>query len=429
MRRRLGLTVLAVTTMVAVAFAIPLALLVQSTARNRAIASADQEARSMAGVAASVTEPAQLQAILDQVNATSRHDVALVLPDGERLGADIELTAAQRRRAEDGSAFAVEAGGTRRVVTPMRSADGEMSIVLVSTDRAELRRGVTPAWATIGGLGILIVAIGLLLADRLVRSTVRAIEALGSVTRRLRAGEVDARVEVAGPSEVADVGRAVNELADRIDDLVAAEREAVADLSHRLRTPLTAVQLQAEAIEDPQQRAAVTDAVAALAADVDRVIRTARRTRPTRALTPVADLVTVVDRRLAFWRVLARQQARPLGWVRPEADGLWVPVPPEELEAAVDALLTNVFQHTPERSTCVVIVQPAGDGCRLTVEDGGDGIPDAALHRGRSGDGSTGLGLDIVRQTAERAGGRVRLGRSPAGGGRVTVSLPRAAAP
>jgi len=145
--------------------------------------------------------------------------------------------------------------------------------------------------------------------------------------------------------------------------------------------------------------------------------------------TLTLDLVTVVDRRLAFWRVLARQQARPLGWVRPEADGLWVPVPPEELEAAVDALLTNVFQHTPERSTCVVIVQPAGDGCRLTVEDGGDGIPDAALHRGRSGDGSTGLGLDIVRQTAERAGGRVRLGRSPAGGGRVTVSLPRAAAP
>src|SRR5690606_20469092 len=91
-----------------------------------------------------------------------------------------------------------------------------------------------------------------------------------------------------------------------------------------------------------QQRAAVTDAVAALAADVDRVIRTARRTRPTRALTPVADLVTVVDRRLAFWRVLARQQARPLGWVRPEADGLWGPVPPEELEAAADALLTGV---------------------------------------------------------------------------------------
>ena len=62
-----------------------------------------------------------------------------------------------------------------------------------------------------------------------------------------------ARATLGRPEEVAEVGSALNLLADRIDEVIATEREAVADLSHRLRTPLTALRLDADALTDPEE--------------------------------------------------------------------------------------------------------------------------------------------------------------------------------
>src|SRR3546814_21141748 len=77
-----------------------------------------------------------------------------------------------------------------------------------------------------------------------------------------------ARVDISGPPEVADAGRALNDLADQIDSLLADEREAAADPSHRLRTPLTALQLQADSIRSDEDRARLSDAVRGLTQEV-----------------------------------------------------------------------------------------------------------------------------------------------------------------
>ena len=105
------------------------------------------------------------------------------------------------------------------------------------------------------------------------RSVTGPAAGLARTSRALAAGDASARADVAGPPEIADVAEAINLLADRIDELRTTERERVADLSHRLRTPLTALRLDAEARGDP-----------ALIADLDRlenemneVIRAARR--------------------------------------------------------------------------------------------------------------------------------------------------------
>jgi signal transduction histidine kinase len=261
------------------------------------------------------------------------------------------------------------------------------------------------------------------------RTMVGPMQALERVTERLRGGDLHARVEPRGPPEMADVGRAVNQLAERIGDLIAQEREATADLSHQLRTPLTVVQLEADSITDPQERIRVGAAVAGLTDAVSAVITEARRPRAAPAAAPNADLVVVVRRRMAFWTVLAQEQGRQPSVTLPE-DPCLVRLSADDLVAVIDAILTNVFTHTPPAARFAVTVDDRGHLPVLRVDDSGPGFGHGLPRRGRSANGSTGLGLDIVRRSAEHSGGCLRLSRAAAkAGARVEVLFGRASPP
>lgn len=227
---------------------------------------------------------------------------------------------------------------------------------------------------------------------------------------------MDARVEPSGPGEVVAVGEALNELADRIDHMLVAERETAADLSHRLRTPLTALRLEVDGLRSGTARDRVWRAVTEVEAAVDRLIVDARspRVQPSRA-----DLGRIVVDRLAFWAVLAEDQGRELTLDVAAGDHP-VRVAPDELEASVDALVNNVFAHTEEGTAFRVGVEKDDGHHLLIVEDDGVGLPAAVPRRGGS-EHSTGLGLDIVRTTAERSGGSLNVGTSVSGGARVVV--------
>ncbi|HET6662865.1 MAG TPA: ATP-binding protein [Acidimicrobiales bacterium] len=130
--------------------------------------------------------------------------------------------------------------------------------------------------------------------------------------------------------------------------------------------------------------------------------------------------------RAAHWSALADDDGRP--WTLEIEPDLPAPVrlSPREAEAAVDALIGNVFAHTPEGSGYAVALRRHDGTVELTVDDAGAGIadPDAALARGVTRAGSTGLGLDIARRSAEAAGGSLAIERSPLGGARVQLVLP-----
>jgi signal transduction histidine kinase len=132
--------------------------------------------------------------------------------------------------------------------------------------------------------------------------------------------------------------------------------------------------------------------------------------------------------RVGFWSVLAEQQGRTCSF---EATDEPTPVrlPEDHLAAAVDALVGNVFRHTPEGTGFAVSVQRTAQSVLLVIEDGGPGIedPDSALSRGVSKGGSTGLGLDIARTAAHTTRGHLRIQRSELGGARVEVALGLAA--
>jgi signal transduction histidine kinase len=295
-------------------------------------------------------------------------------------------------------------------------------VIEVSVPDAELQRGVVRSWAALTGVAALLVAGSVVVADRMAGSIVRPTRRLASAAAELGAGNLDARVEPDGPAEIADVGTAFNHLAGRVRELLANERELVADLSHRLRTPLTALRLDAEALEDGDGADRVRADADRLEQTVTEIIEEARRPIRTE-LGSRCQPLPLVSARAAFWAALAEDQDR--AWQVDLADrSPDVAVEATDLDAAVDALLGNVFAHTPEGTAVAVRLSADRSTVVITVDDGGPGLPADAATRGTSGAGSTGLGLDIARRTAEAAGGRIVLTTSPLGGARVELRLP-----
>jgi signal transduction histidine kinase len=410
-RRQITLLVAATTSVVLLAFLLPAAALVLRVAEGRALDAAR----------------AQLQLLIPVVGLDERAEVAAGLPvsDGGAvavrwtddswlgevgvLGDDPAPSSAEVREAEDGT----------HLVQPVRRDDGT-AVVEVFVPAAELHAGVTRTWLVLAGLGVVLLLLALLVADRLARSLTRPVTDLATTAHRLGSGDLAARVTPGGPDEVREVGTAMNRLAGRIGELLTAEREAAADLAHRLRTPLTALRLDVEALP-PADRERLLGDVDALSRGVDEVINEARRT-VREGLGAGCDAAAVVGARVRFWSVLAEEERRAVD-VDLAAGPLPVRVAAADLGAAVDALLGNVFAHTPEGTGFRVAVRPrAGGGAEVTVADDGPGLPPSAVDRGSSGGGSTGLGLDIARRTAEGSGGALRVTSSPAGA-EVTLEL------
>ena len=447
MRRRLVALAATTTIMVALAFLIPLAVLVRTLARDRALSAAELEAQSLAPVLALTRDTTALEAAVRATNPGSRGRLTIVLPDGTTVGGPsggdgLDPEDPRERDnlalARQGRAFSAPARGGIQVLVPVALEAGQTAVVRVLVPNSTLERGVAAAWAVEAGLGVTLVASAVFVADRLARTIVRPVDALADAARRLGEGDLSVRISPEGPPEVKQVAVAFNRLGDRVGELLEAERELVADLSHRLRTPLTVLRLDAEGLDNAEEARRLADDVDELERAVTGVIRQARRPVQEDLISSETDAAKVAADRLAFWAPLAEDQERPFEFAstivnvegQPPASTM-VAVSADELEAAVDALLGNVFAHTPEGTAFRVEVRTLSDGgISLAVEDAGAGLSPDFVERGVSGSaGGTGLGLDIARRTAESHGGVFRIGRSAAGGARIALELPTTGPP
>ncbi|WNV88425.1 HAMP domain-containing sensor histidine kinase [Umezawaea sp. Da 62-37] len=419
MRRRVLLLVGATTSLVLIAFLLPLAVLIQNVAEDRAVQAATVRAQSLSALVATTEGEARALSVA-QVDPAA----TVFLADGTSLGVPAERTSLVELAFRGASESGYVQGGLE-IVFAVGGPTGTIAVIRSFVSDARLSEGVGRAWLLLAGLGVVLLGVSLVVADRLARSLVRATISLAAVSHRLARGELDARADPAAPGEVGVVATALNGLAGRISDLLREERETIADLSHRVRTPLMALRLDAEALDRPDDAERIGAGVDAVQRAVTLVIEQARR----RGDDPAgdSDAAEVVRERVAFWLVLAEDTDREVG-VDVPGGPLPVAVPRADLEAGVDALLGNVFAHTPDGTGFRVSLEGLPDGgARLVVADAGPGMDAAAVRRGSSGSGSSGLGLDIVRRTAEASGGGLRVGTSEHGGLLVTVDLgPRA---
>jgi signal transduction histidine kinase len=420
MRRRLTLLVGATTVLVLIAFLVPLALLVRQVAADRALSRANDVVRLIVPL---VLTGDRTQLMLT-VQAQPIPVTVYFQDDGTSIGAAAPFTDAVRLASASRQSFTVASAAGREIVVPVAGAN-TVAVVRTVVPTSTLTAGVTQAQLVLAALGLALVLLGLLVADRLARTLIRPIADLSAVSHRLAGADLSARASPAGPPEVREVAGALNHLAGRIQDLLREESEQVADLSHRLRTPLTALRLEAESLRDPDDAARVTAAADGIERAVTAVIQQARR-RGAERPAGGCDATAVVADRVAFWTVLAEDTDRAVRRDLPVTP-LPVAVPADDLAAALDALLGNVFAHTPDGTDLAVsLAARPGGGATLTVADEGPGFPEShtgALRRGESGSGSTGLGLDIARRAAEFAGGSLHIDSGPAGGARVRLEL------
>ncbi|MGR6970580.1 sensor histidine kinase [Streptomyces cynarae] len=430
MRWALVKVCLAVTAMVVVAFAVPLGLVVKEMARDRAFAGAERQAAAIAPALSITTDRDQLERVV--ASAGSDDGIAVHIPAGD--GTKAVDIGRQRAAAKDiaatrrlGRASTTEVPGGSTLLQPTALSSGAIAVIEVYVPESEVTHGVGTAWAVLAAVGVTLIIGSVAVADRLGVRMVRPARRLAEGAHDLGEGQLGARVPEDGPAELRAAAVAFNSMADQVVQLLANERELAADLSHRLRTPLTVLRLNAASLGDGPAAEQTRQAVAQLEREVDTIIRTAREAKPqTVAAGPGAgcDAAEVVRERMEFWSALAEDEGRK--WRVAGADRpVRVPVARSDLAAALDALLGNVFRHTPEGTAFAVDVHNAEDAVIVLVSDAGPGIPDpqAAMARGRGSgsDGSTGLGLDIVRRLAESTGGDVRIGSSVLGGTEVRI--------
>ncbi|QNP63444.1 sensor histidine kinase [Streptomyces genisteinicus] len=425
---------LAVTVMVVLAFALPLGMVIKEMARDRAFSNAERQAATIGPTLTVTTERKMLERAVESTPAGAVGRMAVHIPASGELGSVPLEIGIRRAAARDldtvrriGRASITEVSGGSALLQPTAIGTGQIAVVEIYVPEGEVSNGVTTAWLVLAGVGLALIVGSVAVADRLGVRMVQPAQRLAGAAHELGEGRLGARVPEEGPPELRSAAVAFNSMADQVVQLLANERELAADLSHRLRTPLTVLRLNAASLGESAAAEQTRAAVAQLEREVDTIIRTARQAKPqTAANSPGAgcDVSEVVRERMAFWSALAEDEGRKVrlaGVDRP----VRIPVARPELAAALDALLGNVFRHTAEGTAFSVDVHNGDDAVIVLVSDAGPGIADpaAALARGNSGArvGSTGLGLDIVRRVAEATGGDVRIGRSVLGGTEVRI--------
>ncbi|TMG54141.1 MAG: HAMP domain-containing histidine kinase [Chloroflexi bacterium] len=315
-----------------------------------------------------------------------------------------------------------------------------LGFIVVARPRAVFTDTLRALLPSLALSGLVALAFAVLVAALLARTITRPLRDLVGGVRRFAGGDYGTRVPLAGPSEVAEMGTAFNEMASEIQRSRGSEQAFLADISHELRTPLTSIQGFAQAIVEGEARG---DAVSHVAEIIHREAR--RLVRMVEGLLQVARLESgaqsmaredVVPARLLESAVAALEvQAKDAGVSFDVAGAEALPSlrgDPDKLAQLFLNVLDNAVKHSP-RGTTVQVRGSRDDGVVIVrVRDSGSGLPQGAqtrlfqrFYRGENAqrDGA-GLGLAIAQAIAQGHGGSIHASNVEGGGAEFAVRLP-----
>ncbi len=392
-----------------------------------AAATAAQQSGSVADVLATGGNLDAVRAAIGRAPAGAAGDLGVHMPGALTVGS-VHADATDVARVVSADRFtAASAGGGAVRLNPVRLPDGDIAVVEVYLPTWQVLGPWLARMGVVVAGGVAAVGIAALVGHWRTRGLVASVRAIAAAAGAVGQGRTGIEIPTSTAPEINQLILRLNEISTRVDALISSEREFVADLSHRLRTPLTALRLDSESIGDGPVAERIRHAVLALETDVDDLIRTAARVTTLAAAN--CDAAKVVRDRMAFWATLAEHQGRRCEFSSDSREAV-VGLPDKEVGAVVDALLSNVFQHTPAGTPIAATVVRYAGWVTLVIEDGGPGIVNTAiaLRRGASGRGSTGLGLDIARHAVMATGGTIHIDRGRLGGARIRLRFAEAGA-
>jgi signal transduction histidine kinase len=307
------------------------------------------------------------------------------------------------------------------VTVPIVDQERVAGAVRASLPTSAERDAVRASWLRLAVIGVAVVLAGTALAWILATPLSRAVARLGASADRIGRGELETPPEVSGPRELAALSRSFARMVEALRSSLEAQRDFLGSASHQLRTPLTALRLRLEAIQDEGGPAA--EQAAKADAEVDRLqllvgdmLDLARASSPDLRADPV-DLGTAVQAASERWRAAADERGqrvvvRTNGHVRAWSSE-------RDIADILDNLVENAIKYAGDGAEIVLEARPSDGRAGLSVADNGPGIPAAEearvferFYRGSTGRKSapgTGLGLAIAAELARRWGGEIRL--------------------
>jgi two-component system sensor histidine kinase BaeS len=324
--------------------------------------------------------------------------------------------------------------GVISVTVPLENAILESTAAESSQFMQNLRGA---ALILLGLAGVLVLVFGTLLF----RQITRPLSELQSSAVDLGRGELGARVTITTQDEVGQVGQAFNQMADQLENLQRLRRQMVADIAHELRTPLSVIQGNLEAMLD----GLIEPDPGELSDIHEEVIRLTRLTEDLRLLSLAdagqlrlmvhqVDICELIEITVGQMLPLAEKKEVILKSDMGEMTHC-IPGDPDKLKQALINLIENGIRFTPSGGQVVVKAREGPGTVKIQVVDEGPGIPlsDQSMvferfwrsdeARGRV-EGGSGLGLAIVKEIISMHGGSVELDSAPGGPSIFTIELP-----
>ena len=453
LRTRLILSLAYVLVLAVVSLGIPLAL----SLRDRVNAEVHSQALSQADVVAATSadllvplNAAALTAVVRSSAASVRGRVIVVNARG-RIVADSAGTATiggnYDTRPEIAAALRGGAVQTERAsrslgqeilatATPVVRGGRAIGAVRVTQSIAAVKRAVNSTVAKLVLIAITVLALGLLAGALIARQVARPLRRLELAAKRIEGGDLSARARVEGSSEQRSLSLSFNEMAARVQRMLAAQREFVADASHQLRTPLTALRLRLEEARAAgvSERAkaeieAGTAEVDRLAAIVEEMLVLSRAEERKAAGEPVG-LREAAEAAARRWLIAAQTDSLAL-CAADEGAGIAL-CARADLDRALDALVENALRYSPAGGEVEIVSGPRW----IEVRDRGPGLQAGEeqliferFHRGRAGrrgPAGSGLGLATARTLARSWDGEALLHNRPGGGAVARLQFPEA---
>jgi signal transduction histidine kinase len=335
-------------------------------------------------------------------------------------------------RAERGG-LSTPVGRVEYLAVPVTVDKGPGGVFVTAVFRDRAKSEADSAVLAAGGIGIVVLLLGSLLAWRLADRVVRPVTALTQTARSITGTDLSGRIPVQGRDEVAQLAATFNEMLDRLKRAFDSQQRFADDASHELKTPLTIVRGHLELLEDdPEERhetlALVTDELDRMGRIVEDLLLLARKEEPNFLDLATVDVGTLTDALLAKVKALA-----PREWVIDVRGQGVIVADRQRLTQALVQLAENAARYSDPHLPIAIGSIVSGGEARFWVRDNGPGVPEheheAIFQRFRRGVGPSrsegaGLGLAIVKAIAEAHHGRVELESSPGHGAVFSIVVP-----